>query len=135
MNLKSRVPALAGLFVLAATLFAYFRTLTPTVPFWDAGEFIAVSRILGIPHPPGTPFYVLIGRIATLLPFGSVAERVNGLSALASALAILFTYLTTLRLIRIAQGPERTALDEVLAILGAFTGALLLAFSDVIWEN
>ena len=37
MNLKSRVPALAGLFVLVATAFAYFRTLTPTVPFWDAG--------------------------------------------------------------------------------------------------
>ena len=107
MNWKSRVPLLAGLFVLAATLVAYLRTLTPTVPFWDAGEFIAVSKILGIPHPPGTPFYVLIGRIFTMLPFGSVAERVNALSAVSGALAVWLTFSTILHLARRAFGPER----------------------------
>ena len=80
-------------FLTAASV--YLITLTPTVPFWDAGEFIAVSKILGIPHPPGTPLYVLIGRISTLIPWKSVAERVNALSAIPSALAIMLTYLTT----------------------------------------
>ena len=73
----------AGVFLLAAIV--YFIPLTPTVPFWDSGEFIAVSYILGVPHPPGAPLSVLLGRLATLMPWGSVAQRVNGLSALASA--------------------------------------------------
>ncbi len=120
-------------FLLAAAI--YFITLTPTVPFWDSGEFIAVSYILGIPHPPGTPFYVLLGRIATLIPWASVAQRVNGLSALAGALTVWITYLTGLRLVRLVQGPERRRSDEWIAIAAAFSGALLLAFSDSFWEN
>lgn len=135
MNWKSRVPLLAGLFVLAATLVAYLRTLTPTVPFWDAGEFIAVSNILGIPHPPGTPFYVLIGRIFTMLPFGSIAERVNALSAVSGALAVWLTYSTILRLARRAFGPVREDWQEWAAVGGAVCGALMLAFSDTFWEN
>ncbi len=135
MNLKSRLPALAGLFVLAATLYAYFRTLTPTVPFWDAGEFIAVSRTLGIPHPPGTPFYVLIGRMFTLLPWGTTAQQVNALSAVAGGLAVLLTYLTILRLARRAFGETREDWQEWAAIGGAVAGSLMLAFSDTFWEN
>ena len=87
MAVTNRVIAFIGLvvFLIAATV--YLITLTPTVPFWDSGEFIAVSNILGIPHPPGTPFYVMIGRIATLIPWASIAQRVNALSAISSALA------------------------------------------------
>lgn len=135
MNLKSRVPALVGLFVFAATALAYFRTLTPTVPFWDAGEFIAVSKILGIPHPPGTPFYVLIGRMFTLLPFGTTAQQVNAMSAVAGMFAVLLTYLVVLRLARRAFGEQREPWQEWAALAGAACGALMLAFSDTFWEN
>ena len=144
--------ATIGLAVLAFLIPAtvYLITLNPTVPFWDAGEFIAVSYILGIPHPPGTPLYVLLGRVATLIPWATVAQRVNGLSALASALAVLLTYLTALRLIRAAQGrgpgatraPEGDAVraareprEEWMAQAGAVMTALMLAFSDNFWEN
>jgi hypothetical protein len=141
---KRATPWIAvGVFLLAAIV--YFITLTPTVPFWDSGEFIAVSNILGIPHPPGTPFYVLLGRLATMVPLASIAQRVNGLSALASAIAVMLTYLTALRLIRLAQGrpqageangqPESTPGAEALAQVGAVVAALMLAFSDNFWEN
>src|SRR6058998_4274415 len=91
--------AIAALVWLTAAT-VYMITLAPTVPFWDAGEFIACSYILGIPHPPGTPLYVLLGRVATLVPWASVAQRVNGLSALAAALTVLVTYFTGLKLIQ-----------------------------------
>lgn len=132
---SQRVAGLVFLVVTLITAVVYFLTLYPTVPFWDAGEFIAVSQILGIPHPPGTPFYVLIGRIATMVPWASVAERVNALSAISGALAVGLTYLTTLRLIRRAQGESRATWQEAVAHVGAATGALMLAFSDAFWEN
>src|ERR1044071_6136527 len=108
MDLTKRVALWVrlGVFLIAASV--YFITLTPTVPFWDSGEFIAVSYILGIPHPPGTPFYVLLGRIATLIPWHTVAERVNALSAIPAALAVMLTYLTGLKFARMAFGSERT---------------------------
>ena len=116
MDLTKRAALGVSLVVLLLAAAVYFITLTPTVPFWDSGEFIAVSYILGIPHPPGTPFFVLLGRIATLVPIASVAQRVNGLSAIASALTVLLSYLVTLRLIRLAQGEERQPWQEWVAI-------------------
>ena len=143
-------PALAALIFLGVS-FVFLTTLTPTVPFWDSGEFIAVSKILGIPHPPGTPLYVLLGRLVSLVPWKSVAERLNGFSAVSSALAVMLTYLTALRLIRLAQGRPQGGEDvateaakggkqpwfgsETVAQVGAITSALLLAFSDNFWEN
>src|SRR5439155_12322255 len=135
MDLTKRVALWVSLvvFLIAATV--YFITLTPTVPFWDSGEFIAVSYILGVPHPPGTPFYVLLGRIATLIPWATVAQRVNAVSAIASAFTVMFTYLCGLKIIRLAQGAERRATDDWIAQVGAVTGALMFAFSDAFWEN
>ncbi|MEK7824545.1 MAG: DUF2723 domain-containing protein, partial [Candidatus Eisenbacteria bacterium] len=135
MDLTKRAALGVSLVVFLIAAAVYFITLTPTVPFWDSGEYIAVSYILGIPHPPGTPFYVLLGRIATMVPWATVAQRVNGLSALAAAIAVLLTYLTGLKLIHLVQGPERRRSDEWIAVAGAFAGALLLAFSDSFWEN
>jgi hypothetical protein len=135
MNPKSRVAFLVSLLVLAISGIVYFMTLTPTVPFWDSGEFIAVSKILGIPHPPGTPFFVLIGRVATMIPWATVAQRVNAVSALAAALCVFLTYSCILRMIRVTQGTERQPWHEWAAVAGAACGALMLAFSDNFWEN
>ncbi len=64
----------------------YLLTLAPTVTFWDAGEFIAAAKTLGIPHPPGTPLFVMIAHVwAMLLPIGEYAFRTNLLSAVLSA--------------------------------------------------
>ncbi len=130
-----RMAALISVLVFIFAAAVYLLTLTPTVPFWDSGEYIAVATILGVPHPPGTPFYVLLGRIATLVPLGNIAQRVNALSAIPAALAVMFTYLSALRLIRLSQGSDRKPWHEGVAIAAAATGALLLAFSDAFWEN
>ncbi|MFO7651127.1 MAG: DUF2723 domain-containing protein, partial [bacterium] len=56
----------------------YWYSVAPTAAFWDCGELIATSYIMGVPHPPGTPLFVAIGRLFALLPLGSeIAFRVN----------------------------------------------------------
>jgi hypothetical protein len=102
MTPARRATVFVALLVFLAAAAVYLITLTPTVPFWDAGEFIAVSYILGIPHPPGTPLYVILGRVATLVPWQSVAERVNAMSAIPAAVAVMLAYLTLVKLIRLA---------------------------------
>lgn len=77
-------PAAGG----AALLVAYLATLAPGLTFWDAGEFIAAVHTFGIPHPPGTPLYIVIARAwALLLPAMDTARAVNLLSAVATAAA------------------------------------------------
>ncbi len=136
MDLAKRGAVVGAAAIFLLTLYVYARSMTPTVPFWDSGEFIATSYILGIPHPPGTPLYVILGRLASMwLPWASVAQRVNGLSAVASALAVALTFLVTLKLIRLCQPAPRTKTDEIVAWLGGIVAALMLAFSDTFWEN
>ena len=126
-----------GIFVL--TLGVYVKTLAPTVSFWDCGEFIATSYILGVPHPPGASLYVLLGRVFTLFPIGEVAIRVNFMSALTSALAIWCVYLSTVALGRRALGgqPLQPLGDarDIGILAGGAVAALTLAFSYTQWYN
>ncbi|HLG05670.1 MAG TPA: DUF2723 domain-containing protein, partial [Gemmatimonadales bacterium] len=73
-----RWAVVVSLLVLAGLL----ASLAPSVTFWDAGEFIAAMKILGVPHPPGTPLFVMIGHVfAMVVPFGEYAFRTNLQSA------------------------------------------------------
>ena len=70
--------AIAGALVLTL----YMITLGPSTAMWDTSEYIAAAYILGLPHPPGNPFFVLLGRVFSILPIGgSVAMKVNILAA------------------------------------------------------
>ncbi|MEW5873958.1 MAG: DUF2723 domain-containing protein [Candidatus Zixiibacteriota bacterium] len=125
------------------TLFAlvvYAMTVAPTLSYWDCGEFIACSYILGIPHPPGTPLYVVIGRLFSMLPSaGDIALRVNVVSVISSALAAGIAFFLVARLVR---GALLNGRDEgmelwqgVVALGAGVSGALFMAFSATHWNN
>ncbi len=124
--------------VFLVTLGVYIATLNPTTPFWDAGEFITTSHIVGVPHQPGTPMYVLVGRLFDVV-FGSAditqvslhtAWAVNFMSAFFSALAVVLIYLIIWELARRAD-PDAGWLAHVGGVVGAF----FLAFSETFWNN
>ena len=115
----------AGWLACVFPLFVYVLTLCPTIYWDDAGELIAASYTLGIPHPPGHPLYVLIGKLFTLIPAGSVAWRVNLMSAFFGALTCLVLYRIILE--RLEDKPWKTA-----AALG---GAFFFAFAPTVWDQ
>ena len=119
-----RTAALVGLVVLAG----YVATLAPTVTFWDAGEFIAAARVLGIPHPPGTPLFVMIAHVWGLIaPVGEFALRTNLLSALFSAAGAGCFFLVV--------HESLVALDARLRLAASAAGGLLGAFTFTNWQN
>lgn len=125
-----------SVFLIAAV--TYLLTIEPTTSFWDCGEFIATAYKLEVGHPPGAPFFMIIGRFFTLFAGGNelaVAATMNVLSGLASAFTILFLFWTITHLVRKFYGHQQSyALPELITILGAGTlGALAYTFSDTFW--
>ena len=128
-----------ALLVGVATMTVFWITLAPDVSFWDSGEFIATSWSLGIPHPPGTPLYVLIGRVFALLFHSalhlvSVAQAVNLLSAIPSAVAAVFLYLCVVRIGKKIWNDSSPGFSLPAAIAG-LTAALFAAFASTLWVN
>ncbi|MDE2999299.1 MAG: DUF2723 domain-containing protein [Gemmatimonadota bacterium] len=124
----------AGVFLISLAVFV--KTAAPTVSFWDSGEFIACAFTLGIPHPPGAPLYLLIGRLFTMLPFpDDPAFSMNLVSAITSALAVLFVYLITVRLVLPGRSAGERYVARVSGAAGGAVAALMLAFSDTFWYN
>ncbi len=129
---QHRPPYLAAVIAGAAVLLLYVVTLAPTTAFWDTSEYIATGYILGIPHPPGNPLFVVLARvwIVLLSPLGlSVAVRVNLLAAFTTAAASGFFFLVAHR---IAWGLLR---DHRRALVGAAVSALLGATAFTVWNQ
>lgn len=123
-------------FVFFASLVVYAMTMAESVSFWDCGEFAACSHTMSVPHPPGSPLFLLIGRFFALLPISSdIAVRVTWVSVLVSSFAILLAYLTIVRFLRMIRGPETTAFDKIIAYGGGIVGSLSLAWSYSMWFN
>ena len=134
MDLKVIHRLIAGLlFVLC--LIIYLSTVAPTLSFWDCGEFIACSVTMSVPHPPGSPFFLLLGHLFSLIPFKDIGWRVNLISVIVSALTIMLLYLTIVRLIRLYRGREESTLDALITYGGAAIGALTFAFTHSHWFN
>ncbi|MBA9076927.1 glycosyltransferase family 117 protein [Rufibacter quisquiliarum] len=142
----NRINNLVGWLVFAVATIVYILTLEPTASFWDSGEFIASSYKLLVPHPPGAPFYLLLGRIFSLFAGGDtsqVAWWINFLSALSSSFTVLFLFWTITILARRIILPTAVAgqpvtveptLGQTIAIMGSgVVGALAFTFSDSFW--
>ncbi len=85
---RARPSYLAAGFASALVFALYLLTLAPSAALWDAGEYVAAACGLGIPHPPGNPFFVLLGRVTCLLPIApNQAMRLNVLTAASAAIA------------------------------------------------
>ncbi|MCB9366580.1 MAG: DUF2723 domain-containing protein [Calditrichaeota bacterium] len=122
--------------VFAISLVVYTLTMADTVSFWDCGEFAACSYTLSVPHPPGSPLFLILGRVFSILPSSSdIAVRVTWMSVLSSAFAVLLLFLIIVRLIRHMRGMEESALDKLVVYGSAAIGALSLSFSYSMWFN
>ncbi|HEX4932070.1 MAG TPA: DUF2723 domain-containing protein, partial [Gemmatimonadaceae bacterium] len=108
----------------------YMLTLGPSTAMWDTSEYIAAAYILGLPHPPGNPFFVLLGRVFSILPIGgNVAMKVNILAALCSASSAAMWFLITERVL-VSWFAERWQ-----RIVAAGTAALIGATAFTVWSQ
>ena len=131
-----RLNRLIAAIIFLITFVIYFDTMSPTVSYWDCGEFIAVSHTLGVPHPPGSPFFLLLGRIFSMIPFNEdIAFRVNIISPIVSALAVMLLYLTIVKIVTHWRGKVENLTDVLIVFGGASVGALTFAFTDSHWFN
>lgn len=117
INKDFLISALLFFFVLSIFLF----TLAPTITPEDSGELVTAAYTLGIAHPPGFPLYTILGKIFTFIPLGTIAWRVNLMSAFFGALTISLLYLVTYKISK----------DRLISI----ATSLLLAFSATFWSQ
>jgi tetratricopeptide (TPR) repeat protein len=152
-----RIACAVVVFVLSLALYAW--TLAPTVTLIDSGELIVAARSLGVAHPPGFPLYVILAHIATLIPIGSVAVRVNFASAFFAASAaticalLLVEAMTTVVAVPVIKseksGPRGkktkrsnpittwripSRVSPITIVVSCLVSGLLLAFSRTLWS-
>jgi len=140
--LFTRINNLIGwvVFLIAATV--YILTAEAGGSLWDCGEFVSSCFKVQIPHPPGAPLFVIIGRVFIVL-FGdnplTAAKAVNIMSALASAFTILFLFWTITHFARKIMGlktSETLSTSQIISVMGAgVVGALAYTFSDSFWYS
>src|SRR5213080_46030 len=133
--------------VFLAALLLFSWTLAPTVTLTDSGELVVVAQGLGVAHPPGFPLWVILAHLASLVPLGNVAVRINFSSALFAALAsAVLTLVVAELMITAAYLPARkggaqqrkravdSGIDRLLVFAPALGAGLLMAFSRTLWS-
>ncbi|MCD4709496.1 MAG: DUF2723 domain-containing protein, partial [Bacteroidales bacterium] len=133
-----RYNLILGWGVFLVSLIVYLLTMEPTASFWDCGEFIATAYKMEVGHPPGAPFFMVLGRFFTLFAGGDVtkvAVTMNVLSAMASAFTILFLFWTLTHLVKkFFNAEEQNGQVAMISIFGAaLVGSLAYTFSDSFW--
>src|SRR5690348_1281435 len=121
-----RAAAIAG----AVVFLLYIVTLSPSTAMWDTSEYIASAYIMGLPHPPGNPFFVILGRFFSILPIApNVAERINILAALCSAVSAGMWFLIAERVL-VSWVPKRWQ-----RIAGGALATLIGATAFTVWAQ
>ena len=155
-NPSSRAELLCAGTVFLAALLLYSWTLAPTVTLTDSGELIVVAYGLGVAHPPGVPLWALLAHLASLVPLGNVAVRINFSSAFFAALASAMLTLVVAELMitasylgaskRRKKGAQRSkkaasrtrdegsGIDRLLVLAPALGAGLLMTFSRTLWS-
>src|SRR6185503_8354444 len=130
-SLDYRPSYLAASLAAAAVFGLYIFTLAPSTAMWDTSEYIAAAYTLGLPHPPGNPLFVLIGRVFAIIPlFGpTVAIRINVLAAICSAVSAGMWFLVTERVL-VGWFPQRWQ-----RITGGAIAALIGATAFTVWNQ
>ncbi len=134
------VDNLMGWFTFAIAAFVYCSTVEPTASFWDCPEFITTAYKLEVGHPPGAPFFMLTGNLFTQFVSDptKVAFMVNIMSALFSALCIMFLFWSISHLTRklVGNNGRIETLGQLITVeASALTGALIYTFSDTFWYS
>lgn len=132
----SRINTIFGWVSFAVALVVYMLTLQPSASFWDCGEFIASAFRLQVGHQPGAPMFMMLAKVLSLVASdpAQVAFWVNSLSALASALTVMFLFWTITALASRSIKEEKwSAMQMVMVTSAGMTGALAYAFSDSFW--
>jgi hypothetical protein len=129
-ELDYRPSYLAAAIATAAVFVLYLLTLAPSTAMWDTSEYITAATVLGLPHPPGNPLFVLIGRVFAILPIASsTAVRINVLAAICSAVSAGMWFLITERVL-VGWFAERWQ-----RILGGAVAALIGATAFTVWNQ
>lgn len=131
---------ISGWVIFGIAFLVYTFTFEETASYWDCGEFIAVSYKLEVPHPPGAPLFLVMGRLFSFLSLGDVtkvAYWINFMSVVASSFTILFLFWSITLLGRKMMNVKNLAelnRDQTWILMGAgAVGALSFTFSDSFW--
>src|SRR5215210_1708033 len=135
----NRINNISGWIICMIACTVYLLTAEAAGSFWDCGEFVSTAYKLQVPHPPGAPLFVMIGRLFIIL-FGNnphtAAKAVNVMSALMSGLTILFLFWTITHFAEkiVKNGNEVLHTNHIVSIMAAgAVGALAYTFSDSFW--
>lgn len=127
---ESRPSYLAAGIAAALVFLLYLITLAPSTAMWDTSEYISAAYVLGIPHPPGNPFFVLLGHVISMLPIApTVAQRINIMAAACSALTAGVWFLVTERILE-GWLPMRWQ-----RMVGASVAVLVGATAFTVWNQ
>jgi hypothetical protein len=130
------INTITGWIVFAISSIVYLLTIEPTTSFWDCGEFITTSYKLEIGHPPGAPVFMIFGRLFTIFANSeNAAVLINAMSALASAVTIMFLFWTITHLAKkiISDTDDLKNGTTLTIMIAGSVGSLAYTFSDTFW--